>query len=105
VTVDAAPRDWRGDVGVVTNLLPAARFDPQTAAAFTCGPEVMMRFVLQGLAERGLSPERVWLSMERNMKCAVGVCGHCQWGPTFVCKDGPVFRADEVAPLLGRREL
>jgi NAD(P)H-flavin reductase len=105
VTVDAAPRDWRGDVGVVTNLLPSARFDPQTAVAFTCGPEVMMRYVTQQLLERGVAPERVWLSMERNMKCAVGVCGHCQWGAAFLCKDGPVLRADRIAGLLGRREL
>jgi NAD(P)H-flavin reductase len=70
-----------------------------------CGPEIMMRFSARELVDRGVSPGDVWLSMERNMKCAVGFCGHCQFGPHFVCRDGPVIRFDRVAPLLGIREV
>jgi NAD(P)H-flavin reductase len=104
-TVDSAGDDWRGEVGVVTTLIPRASFDPARAVAFVCGPEVMMRFAVISLLERGLVPESIYLSMERNMKCAVGVCGHCQFGPTFVCKDGPVFAYPRIEPLLRIREV
>ena len=70
-----------------------------------CGPEVMMRFSYRELLRRGVPPARVYMSMERNMKCAVGFCGHCQFGSVFICKDGPVFRADQIEPLMGIREL
>jgi NAD(P)H-flavin reductase len=70
-----------------------------------CGPEIMMRFVARDLTSLGLPPADLYLSMERNMKCAVGFCGHCQWGPHFICKDGPVFPYDAIRPLLGRHEL
>ncbi len=105
ITVDAASVGWRGYVGVVTTLIPRAVFDPAEAIAFVCGPEVMMRFTIAELQDRGVSPESIYISMERNMKCAVGFCGHCQFGPAFICKDGPVFRYDEVAPLLRIREV
>ncbi len=105
VTVDAAGRDWYGDVGVVTTRLPDARFDPAHTTAFVCGPEIMMRLTAQALVARGLSPEAVWVSMERNMKCAIGLCGHCQFGPSFVCRDGPVLRFDSVQKLLNLREV
>lgn len=105
VTVDAASVGWRGYVGVVTALIPRAVFDPSEAVAFICGPEVMMRFTIAELQDRGVLPQSIYISMERNMKCGVGFCGHCQFGPTFVCKDGPVFRYDEVAPLLRIREV
>ncbi|MEE8174489.1 MAG: Ni/Fe hydrogenase subunit gamma, partial [Dehalococcoidia bacterium] len=59
--------------------------------ALTCGPEIMMRFVARGLLQRGFSPGRVYLSMERRMKCGIAHCGHCQIGPKYVCQDGPVF--------------
>jgi len=91
VTVDRAMGGWRGNVGVVTNLIPRAPFDALSASAFVCGPEVMMRYTASELQKRGIKTERVHLSMERNMKCAIGFCGHCQLGPKFVCKDGPVF--------------
>jgi NAD(P)H-flavin reductase len=106
-TVDtaAAGDAWRGHVGVVTTLIPRAEFDPAETIAVICGPEVMMRFTIADLQKRGLSPDRIYLSMERNMKCAIGLCGHCQFGPTFVCKDGPVFRYDRIAPLLKMREI
>ncbi|MEJ2761107.1 MAG: Ni/Fe hydrogenase subunit gamma, partial [Gammaproteobacteria bacterium] len=97
--------DWSGPVGVVTALLQEGQFDPDEAVAFLCGPEVMMRFSITGLTDMGLSVERIYGSMERNMKCAVGLCGHCQFGPVFVCRDGPVFRFDRVRDLFGLREI
>jgi NAD(P)H-flavin reductase len=105
VTVDRGDEDWRGRVGVVTTLIPRAGFDPENAVAMVCGPEVMMRFVVAALRERGMAAERIWVSLERSMKCAIGLCGHCQLGPAFMCKDGPVFRWDAVEPLLKVREL
>ena len=105
VTVDTASREWRGNVGVVTTLIPRAHFDPEEALAMVCGPEVMMRFTVSGLQELGVPAESIYVSMERNMKCAVGLCGHCQYGPTFICKDGPVFRYDRLASLFNVREV
>ena len=104
VTVDRVTRQWSGRIGVVTGLIPGARFNPENAIAMVCGPEVMMRFSIKALTDRGLSMDRIYVSMERNMKCGVGFCGHCQYGPTFVCKDGPVFQFDEVEDLFNVRE-
>jgi NAD(P)H-flavin reductase len=104
VTVDAASGDWRGDVGLITGLVPRIRFDPADTVAFVCGPEVMMRFTATALLDRGIGPHNVRLSMERNMKCAIGHCGHCQFGANFVCKDGPVYSYERIAPLLAIRE-
>lgn len=105
VTVDTASASWRGNVGVVTTLIPRAQFDPFHTAAMVCGPEVMMRFTVRELEGRGVAPENMFISMERNMKCAVGLCGHCQFGPTFVCKDGPVFRYDQIQLFFAKREI
>ena len=105
LTVDAAERGWQGSVGPVTTLIPRAAFDPDRAGAFIVGPEIMMRFVVQALADRGLPLNRIFVSMERNMKCAVGFCGHCQLGPTFICKDGPVFPYSHLQPWLAIRNL
>ena len=105
VTVDGAPADWRGQVGVVTKLVPRADFDPAGAVALICGPEVMMRFTAAALRERGVPRERIYVSMERSMHCAVGLCGHCQLQHLFICKDGPVFGLDAIEPLLTVREL
>jgi len=105
VTVDHAAGESFENVGVVTTLIPRARFDPEETVAFVCGPEVMMRFTVQKLLERGLDAQRVFLSLERNMKCAIGLCGHCQLGPAFVCQDGPVFSYADVAPLFRIREV
>jgi NAD(P)H-flavin reductase len=105
VTVDHADAAWHGNVGVVTKLISRAAFDPQKAAALICGPEVMMRFTVSALRESGVASERIYVSMERNMKCAIGLCGHCQFGPTFVCKDGPVMRYDRIAPIFAMREI
>jgi NAD(P)H-flavin reductase len=105
VTVDHALGDWHGDVGVVTKLIPRAAFDPHECIAMVCGPEIMMRFAIDALRDAGLAEEAIYLSMERNMKCAIGLCGHCQFGPVFVCRDGPVFRYDVVNRLLRQKEI
>lgn len=104
-TVDYAAGDWNGQVGVVTTLIARAGFDPSQTVAMTCGPEVMMRFTARELVRRGVDPANIHLSLERNMKCAVGFCGHCQYGSRFICKDGPVFRYGDVASLLEVREV
>jgi len=105
VTVDRAASTWRSNVGVVTSMIPRAPFDPSNTAAFICGPEVMMRFTAMELQKRGVAMDRTFVSMERNMKCGIGLCGHCQFGPVFTCKDGPVFSFDRIAALLGRAEV
>lgn len=105
VTVDRATGKWSGNVGVVTKLVARGGFDPLHTTAFVCGPEVMMRYVAMELEKKGVAASNVWLSMERNMKCGCGLCGHCQWGPHFVCKDGPVFRYDRVVDMFSVREL
>jgi NAD(P)H-flavin reductase len=105
ITVDRALRWWRGNVGVVTTLIPKANFDPTSTIAMVCGPEIMMRFTIAELQRRGLRDESIYISMERNMKCGFGFCGHCQLGPFFVCKDGPVFRYDRIKPFFGKGEI
>jgi NAD(P)H-flavin reductase len=105
VTVDRAGSDWRGTVGVVPMLIRRAEFDPGKTTAMVCGPEVMMRFTVRELESRGIEQGNIYVSMERNMKCALGFCGHCQYGPAFVCKDGPVFRFDRIAAIFGKAEI
>jgi len=105
VTVDAARRGWRGRVGVVPALVAGAAFDAPSATALVCGPEVMMRFAVAALRDRGVPAARIHLSMERNMQCGIGHCGHCQLGPTLVCRDGPVYSYDLLGPWLAIREL
>jgi NAD(P)H-flavin reductase len=105
VTVDRADGDWRGNVGVVPRLLSQAGFDPARATAFVCGPEVMMRLTLQQLVAGGLRADHAYLSLERNMVCGIGLCGHCQLGPAFVCRDGPVFAWQDMAAALAVPEL
>ncbi|MCB9088211.1 MAG: FAD/NAD(P)-binding protein [Calditrichae bacterium] len=105
VTVDRATGNWYGNVGVVPSLIPKAPFDPHQTTAMICGPEVMMRFTVHALQNRGMATQNIYVSMERNMKCAIGLCGHCQLGPTFICKDGPVYRFDVIERLFDKREL
>jgi NAD(P)H-flavin reductase len=105
VTVDTGAQDWFGPVGVVTRLLARARFDPGDTAAFLCGPEIMMRFAVRDLDRLGVSRQRMFVSLERNMKCGIGLCGHCQLMPHFLCKDGPVYRYSDVDWLMSIREL
>lgn len=105
VSVDRGDPGWTGETGVVTKLLPRLGFDRANAVAFVCGPEVMMRFVTRELMQLGLPDSGIWVSTERNMKCAVALCGHCQLGTTLLCRDGPVYRWDRIAPLLRVKEL
>ncbi len=104
-TVDSADQAWAGHVGVVTSLLSTTAIDPEQTIAFICGPEIMMRFSIQELIRRGVPTTAIYISMERNMKCATGHCGHCQWGPNFICRDGPVFRYGDIASWFSIREL
>ena len=105
VTVDRAGQDWRGNVGVILRPISSAEFDPTNAVAFICGPEIMMRLSAEALMGRGMTGDGIHVSLERNMKCAFARCGHCQYGPHFVCKDGPVFRFDRIRPLLELPEI
>lgn len=105
VTLNYAGREWAGDVGHVTRLLPKVRFDPADTIAMICGPEVMIRSTALALEEIGVAVEQIFVSLERNMKCAVGFCGHCQFGPHFICKNGPVYRYARVRDLMAVREL
>jgi NAD(P)H-flavin reductase len=105
VTVDRAGADWHGNVGVVTTLLKKIAIDPDNTTAMVVGPEIMMRFVAMDLIKQQLGLDQIFLSMERNMKCGVGLCGHCQYGPTFICKEGPVYSYDQIIEFLGRREV
>jgi NAD(P)H-flavin reductase len=100
-TVDRASAGWNGNVGVATLLLDRLLLPrPEQTTGLVCGPEVMMYFAAKSALHRGIATKHLWLSSERNMQCAVGLCGHCQLGPTFVCKDGPVFRYDRIEPFL-----
>ncbi len=107
VTVDMAEEGWEGNVGVVTHLVDQAAFDPNRAMALVCGPEVMMRFAIQALIERGVLPTsiRLRVSLERNMQCGTGLCGHCQLGPYILCKSGPVVTYPQASRLLTEAEL
>ncbi len=105
VTVDAAGAGWHGKVGVVAKLLSGLRLDPAETVALVCGPEIMMRFTAEALLARGVPDARVHVSLERNMQCALGHCGHCLLGPTMICRDGPVYPYAQAAPLMAVREL
>ena len=105
VTVDVAAPGWSGHVGLVTSLLDHAGFDPTSSTALVCGPEIMMRFTARSLVTQGLDPGRIRVSLERNMQCGLGWCGHCQLGPFLLCHDGPVLPyAHAVAELFNERE-
>jgi NAD(P)H-flavin reductase len=105
VTVDMAGPEWGGRVGVVTTLLSSVDVNPASTTAFVCGPEVMIRFTARALLEKGLDPGRLFVSLERNMQCGAGLCGHCQLGPLLLCRDGPVVAYTEVVSrLLSERE-
>jgi len=103
LAADEAAPGWNWDVGLVTSLFDKARLQPESSLLMMCGPEPMMNASAKDLVARGFAPERIWLSMERNMKCAVGRCGHCQYGAEFICKDGPVFNYPRIRTLLGER--
>jgi NAD(P)H-flavin reductase len=103
--VDHGDLSWRGRIGVLTDLLADANFDPLETLALMCGPEVMMRFTERELSSRGMPRDNIYISLERNMKCALGFCGHCMMAGWFVCKDGPIFKFSDIAPFFGVREL
>jgi NAD(P)H-flavin reductase len=105
VTVDRGTPGWRGNVGVVTTMIGRSPFNSANAMVLACGPEVMMRFAVMEFQRRSVPSENIYLSMERNMKCAIGFCGHCQYGPAFICKDGPVFRFDAIQSIFGKAEI
>jgi NAD(P)H-flavin reductase len=96
LTVDAANGEWEGNVGVVTTILSPEDVDKSNAAAVVCGPPIMMKFATMKLLEFGFAPEQIYLSMEKNMSCGVGKCGHCMVGKYYVCKEGPVFTYDQI---------
>jgi anaerobic sulfite reductase subunit B len=99
------PERWTRSVGLVTDLLPQVRLRPERTTAYLCGPEVMMTRTGAALTELGMHPADILVSLERNMRCGIGVCGHCQLGPDFVCLDGAVITLDHAEPLLAVREL
>jgi NAD(P)H-flavin reductase len=103
--VDRAGPAWTGRVGVVPDLVPEVSLDPARTFVLMCGPEVMMRYTLRPLQRQGVPDARIFLSLERSMRCAVAFCGHCQFGPAFVCKDGPVFSLERLRPWFFTREL
>jgi NAD(P)H-flavin reductase len=106
VTVDRATPGWTGNVGVVTLLIERLQL-PRAGEThiLACGPEVMMKYSAISALRQGIRPDRIWMSMERNMQCAVGLCGHCQLGPDFICKDGPVLRYDRFRHYLNVEHL
>ena len=105
VTVDRATSAWDADVGVITPLLRRAAFDPAETVAMICGPEIMMHVTARELHRRGVGSGQIYMSMERNMKCGIGLCGHCQYAPYFICRDGPVFRFDRIESYFNVRAL
>jgi NAD(P)H-flavin reductase len=105
LTIDQPAPGWTGPVGFVTEPLARLELDPARTTAFLCGPEPMMRFSANVLLGKGIAPADIRLSLERDMKCGVGLCGHCQLGPLLVCRDGPVVDYALARPLLAVREL
>lgn len=102
LTVDGVPPDekWDGKTGLVTNCFPTMKTHPHDSVALVCGPEIMMRFVAKCLETIGFKDDHIYLSLERRMKCGIGKCGHCQVGPKYVCKDGPVFPYNEIKSFI-----
>lgn len=105
ITVDRGDENWTGQVGVVPILFYRLRVDPRKSIILTCGPEIMIRFVIYEALARRIPPDQIYVSLERNMKCGLGFCGHCQIGPYFVCKDGPVFSYAQLQPYFNVEEL
>jgi NAD(P)H-flavin reductase len=105
LTVDVPVQGWPGEVGVVTEPLQRLRLRPESTIAFLCGPEPMMRSAADQLIRKGMVASDIRLSLERNMQCGIGWCGHCQLGPLLLCRDGPVVGYDVAGPLLSVKEL
>lgn len=105
LTVDNAPNDFTGHVGVVTRHIVRNISNPQHTIVMMCGPEIMMRFCYASLKNLNVPTKNIFISMERNMQCGIGLCGHCQWGPYFICKDGPVMNMAKIDPWFYKKEL
>ena len=105
VTVDKGDYTWKGNISVVTKLFSSVKLDTQNTIGLICGPEIMMKYTVDELDRYGVPMEQVYISMERNMKCGFGLCGHCQYGPVFICKDGPVFPYPQLRSYLEQKEL
>jgi NAD(P)H-flavin reductase len=105
VTVDVPVAGWHGEVGMVTEPLRRLALTADRTTAFLCGPEPMMRFSAEALVKKGVSVNDIRVSLERNMQCGIGWCGHCQLGPLLLCRDGPVVSYDIARPLLRVKEL
>lgn len=104
ITVDRGDEEWSGRVGVVPMWFYQFRVDPRKTVVLTCGPEIMMRFVIYEALARRISTDQIFVSLERNMKCGQGACGHCQQGPYFICKDGPVFPFSKLESIFNVEE-
>jgi NAD(P)H-flavin reductase len=102
LSADRCDLSWSGTTGPVTQLFDQLEIPPSEAAAMICGPEPMQHACAEWLLANDMPAGDIWLSLERNMRCAVGLCGHCQFGEHFICRDGPVFRYDVIRPLIGR---
>ena len=102
LTSDEPGKTWHNHVGVVTELFDDLQLDPDKTLVMMCGPEIMMRIACNMLTHKGLRPDAMYVSLERHMECGIGLCGHCQLGPYFLCKDGPVMRLDRVMPFMGK---
>ena len=102
LTSNQPDKTWHYHVGVVTELFEQVAVDPARTVVLMCGPEIMMRLGAPILIERGVSATAIYVSLERHMECGIGLCGHCQMGPYFLCKDGPVMSYDQAAPWLGK---
>lgn len=102
LTSDQPDKTWSYHIGVVTELFERVSIDPAKSIVLMCGPEIMMRLGVPILMSRGIPATAIYVSLERHMECGIGLCGHCQMGPYFLCKDGPVMRYDRVEPWLGR---
>lgn len=105
ISVDKPDETWKGNVGVITALIHKHVYDPKRTRVLICGPEIMMKFALIEIMRFEIPQNEIYLSMERNMKCATGFCGHCQYGPYFICKDGPVFSFDRLKNWFNIKEL
>jgi NAD(P)H-flavin reductase len=99
LTVDRAEPGWKGNVGIVTTIVDKLPLDPKSALSIVCGPPIMMKFVTLKVLELGFKPENIYLSMEKNMSCGLGKCGHCRLGKFYICKDGPVFRFEDIKDM------
>jgi NAD(P)H-flavin reductase len=105
VSVDRADENWQGHVGVVTGMIYKHLTSPQNTRVLLCGPEIMIKFAIHELLRTNIDAREIYISMERNMHCAVGFCGHCLYGPYFLCKDGPIFSYEQLKYWLPIKEL